>query len=69
VYYQHRQKAKTNPKQNVCLIVDGMDQMKLMVPQLLNVMKAYSSAKRLKTHLIGVLNHGREAVGYFDLMQ
>jgi hypothetical protein len=23
----------------------------------------------LKTHLIGVLNHGREAVGYFDLMQ
>jgi hypothetical protein len=69
VYYRHRQKAKTNPKQNVCLIIDGMDQMKLMVPKLLNVMKAYSSAWRLKTHLTGVLNHGREAVGYFDLMQ
>ena len=43
--------------------------MKLTIPQLLNVMKAYSSAWRLKTHLTGLLNHGREAVGYFDLHQ
>ena len=57
VYYRHRQKAKTNPKQNVCLIVDGMDQMKLLIPQLLNTMKIYSSAWRLKTHLTGVLKH------------
>ena len=69
VYYRHRQKAKTNPKQNVCLIVDGMDQMKLLIPQLLNTMKVYPSALRLKTHLTGVLNHGREALGYFDVMQ
>ena len=46
-----------------------MDQMKLTVPQLLHVMKSYSSAWRLKTHLTGVLNHGRETIGYFDLHQ
>ena len=53
----------------MCIIIDGMDQMKLMIPQLLHQMKAYSSAWRLKTHLTGVLNHGREAIGYFDQMQ
>ncbi len=46
-----------------------MDQMKLTIPQLLHVMKSYSSAWRLKTHLTGVLNHGRETIGYFDLHQ
>ena len=46
-----------------CIIIDGMDQMKLMVSNLLHVMKVYSSAWKLKTHLTGVLNHGREALG------
>lgn len=46
-----------------------MDQMKLMIPNLLYVMKVFSSAWKLKTHLTGVLNHGREALGYFDLHQ
>lgn len=46
-----------------------MDQMKLMIPQFVNQMKAYSSAWRLKTHLTGVLNHGREASGFFDINQ
>ena len=68
-YYAHRKKAKDNPAENVCIILDGMDQMKLTLPQLLNVMKAFSSAWRLKTHLTGVLNHGRETIGYFDLHQ
>jgi hypothetical protein len=68
-YYKHRNKAKQKPNEIVCMIIDGMDQMKLMIPKLINVMKAYSSAWRLKTHLTGVLNHGREAIGYFDLHQ
>ena len=68
-YYKHRSKAKSDPERNVCIIIDGMDQMKLMIPQLLHQMKAYSSAWKLKTHLTGVLNHGREAVGFFDLHQ
>ena len=69
IYYHHRRKAKANPKQSVCLIIDGMDQPKLTIPQLINVMKVYSSAWRLKTHLTGIINHGRETIGYFDLMQ
>lgn len=68
-YYYHRQKAKATPDKIACLIIDGMDQMKLMIPQMLNQTKAYASAWRLKTHLTGVLNHGREAIGYFDLNQ
>jgi hypothetical protein len=32
-------------------------------------MKVYSSAWRLKTHLTGILNHGREVIGFLDLMQ
>ncbi len=43
--------------------------MKLTIPQLLHVMKSYSSAWRLKTHLTGILNHGRETIGYFNLHQ
>ena len=52
-YYGHRQKPKNNPRRYACLIIDGMDQMKLLIPQLLNIMKAYSSAWKLKTHLTG----------------
>jgi hypothetical protein len=40
-----------------------MDEMKL------NQMKSFSSAWRLKTRLTGVLNHGREAIAYFDMHQ
>ena len=69
MYYEHRQKAKMNPDKNVCIILDGMDQMKLMIPKLLSQMKVFSSAWRLKTHLTGVMNHGREVIGYLDLMQ
>ena len=68
-YYSHRNKAKENKEKYLCVIIDGMDQMKLLVPNLLHVMKAYSSAWKLKTHLTGVLNHGRETLGFFDLHQ
>ena len=51
------------------MIIDGMDQAKLLVPNLRRWAKAYSSAWRLRTHLTGVINHGREVVGLFDLFQ
>jgi hypothetical protein len=35
------------------VIIDGMDQMKLLIPKMLNQAKAYASAWRLKTHLTG----------------
>ena len=53
----------------MCMIIDGMDQMKLMIPQLLHQMTDYSSAWQLKTHLTGELNHEHEAVCCFDMMQ
>ena len=40
-YYGHRKRAKEDPDKNVCIILDGMDQMKLTIPQLLHVMKSY----------------------------
>lgn len=39
----------------MCLIIDGMDQNKLLLPALLNQAKSYASAWRLKTHLTGQL--------------
>ena len=46
-----------------------MDQSKLLLPALLNVSKAYSSAWKLRTHLTGVLNHGRESLAFVDVFQ
>ena len=58
-----------NFKKYMCIIIDGMDQAKLLVPNLLRWAKSYASAWRLRTHLTGVINHGREVVGLFDLFQ
>ena len=58
-----------NFKKYMCLIIDGMDQAKLLIPNLLRWAKSYASAWRLRTHLTGVINHGREVVGLFDLFQ
>ena len=54
-YYYHRGKAKDalTGKNCMCLIIDGMDQNKLLLPALLNQAKSYASAWRLKTHLTG----------------
>ena len=51
------------------MIIDGMAQAKLLVPNLRHWAKSYSSAWRLRTHLTGVINHGREVFGLFDLFQ
>jgi hypothetical protein len=48
--------VKSNPDKIACVIIDGMDQMKLLIPKMLNQAKAYASAWRLKTHLTGNLD-------------
>lgn len=58
-YYYHRGKAKdgVTSKKCMCIIIDGMDQNKLLIPALLNQAKSYASAWRLKTHLTGLVYH------------
>ncbi|XP_068675637.1 uncharacterized protein [Montipora foliosa] len=54
-YYYHRGKARDamSSKSYMCLIIDGMDQKKLLIPSLINQAKSYGRAWRLKTHLTG----------------
>ena len=46
-----------------------MDQSKLLIPSLLHVAKSYSGAWKLRTHLAGFLNHGREILAFLDVFQ
>ncbi|XP_022808902.1 uncharacterized protein LOC111345874 isoform X2 [Stylophora pistillata] len=69
VYYHHRDKAKKYPQKYACIAQDGMDQAKLLLPRLVVIAHAYANARKLRTHLTGVLNHGRQPKGYFDLFQ
>ncbi|KAK3734356.1 hypothetical protein QZH41_016659, partial [Actinostola sp. cb2023] len=68
-YYKHREKAKSHPERFACLVQDGMDQAKLLLPRLTVIAHAYANARQLRTHLTGILNHGRQPKGYFDLFQ
>ena len=70
-YYYQRRKATDllNHKKYLCIIIDGMDQAKLLVPNLHHCAKSYYSAWRLLMHLTGVINHGREVIGLFDMFQ
>ena len=58
-YYYHRGKAKDGVTSKTCMriIIDGMDQTKLLIPALLNQAKSYASAWRLTTHLKGLVYH------------
>lgn len=69
MYYHHRDKAKKYPQKYACIAQDGMDQAKLLLPRLVVIAHAYANARKLRTHLTGVLNHGRQPKGYFDLFQ
>ena len=51
------------------VIIDGMDQAKLLLPQLCNLIKAFSDAYKLRTHLTGVLDHGQQPFCVLDLFQ
>ena len=53
----------------MCMIIDGMDQAKLLLPQLNNKSKAFSEAWKLRTHLTGVLDHGLHPLCISDLFQ
>ena len=68
-YYKHREKAISNPEKYACIVQDGMDQAKLLLPRFTVIAHAYANARQLRTHLTGILNHGRQPKGYFDLFQ
>ncbi|XP_066926716.1 uncharacterized protein [Clytia hemisphaerica] len=51
------------------VIIDGMDQQKLLLPRLNNLSKAFSDAFKLKTHLTGALDHGQKPFCKLDLFQ
>ena len=55
-YYLHRNKAKTNPEEFMCIIIDGMDQFKLKTPQYKVNTKGNST--QLDTKISGVKVHG-----------
>lgn len=54
-YYSRIQDSKSNPKEYLSIIIDSMDQNKLLVPRLSMVRKSTSDAWLLRTHLIGKL--------------
>ena len=46
-----------------------MDQSKLLLPAVMSTTKSTSGAWKLRTHLTGVLNHGRECLAFVDVFQ
>lgn len=73
-YYNHREKARSEPQKYVSIIIDGMDQNKTNVPHLLHTTKSTQNLWRLRTHLTGVLVHtksskGKLAYGFYDILQ
>ena len=63
VYYRHRDNAKRNPNKYMCLIIDGMDQFKLKLPQYEQNTKDNDS--QLDTKLTGIKVHGVGTYFYF----
>ena len=68
-YYYNKGKAKMEPLKYMSIIIDGMDQAKLMIPNLLHSSKAFADAWKLRTHMTGCLNHGHEPLCVLDLFQ
>ena len=56
VYYRHRDNAKKHPNKYMCLIIDGMDQFKLKLPQYEQNTK--DNTTQLDTKLTGIKVHG-----------
>lgn len=46
-----------------------MDNVKLLLPRLVVTAHAHARERKLHTHVTGVLNHGRQPEGNFDLFQ
>ena len=58
-YYKHREKAWRDPQKYVCISIDGMDNSKTNIGTFAHEDKETAKAVKLKTHLTGVLMHGR----------
>ena len=58
-YWSRRSKARTQPKQYMSMIIDGMDQSKTLLPRFVLESSPMQRSLRLKAHLIGVMVHGR----------
>lgn len=68
-YYKNRQAAIEAPSENLSLIIDGMDQNKTNIPHFVHLAKAAQNLWTLRTHLSGVLVHGKGNFGFFDFLQ
>ena len=68
-YYSNRQNAVDDPEHVLSLILDGMDQNKTNLPSLIRTPKSCQNLWCLRSHLTGVLIHGKGTYGYFDYNQ
>ncbi|XP_062608883.1 uncharacterized protein LOC134270664 [Saccostrea cucullata] len=65
-YYSKREKAKNAPKKHMSLIIDAMDQSKTNIPHFTGRMqKGIDPTALLKTHIQGVINHGKGTYTYY----
>lgn len=69
VHYRQREKLKNYSHDFSCIAHVEMDQAKLLLPCLVVSAYGYASARKLHTHVTGVLNHGRQPEGYSDFFQ
>ena len=65
-YYDNRQKARQEPHKYISVIMDGMDQSKTDLPHLVRKNKAACNMWVLRTHVTGVLVHGRRSYAFVD---
>ena len=68
-YYDNRRLAIDNPREYISTIIDGMDQNKTNLPHFARVTKATQNLWTLRTHLTGVMVHGKGNFGFFDFLQ
>tara|TARA_B110000503_G_scaffold134640_1_gene213953 strand:+ start:229 stop:1359 length:1131 start_codon:yes stop_codon:yes gene_type:complete len=58
LYYDNRERSRTEPRKYLSLIIDGADMKNHELPHFAEICKLSSEAKRLKLHLYGALAHG-----------
>ena len=56
-YYHHRSKSRTNPKDSICMIMDGMDQNKTAILNLKRNTSATANFTPVKMAVISILCH------------
>lgn len=68
-YYTNRLAGIDKPRETLSLIIDGMDQNKTNIPHFVRLTKSAQNLWTLRTHLSGVLVHGKGNYGFFDFLQ